>query len=199
VTRSSGENAGNIETRAADLIVGREVREVKDIDGKIDEDQFGAYTDLLSDDKLREQMGIESLRYVFTKPEGAIANLRLFGRALQRDVLRNRLTVEAFDASGTSHLARTSEQAMALLEQLQAKQGNHEACTRRKCRWPGSFFLFDHIANWAEFRDAGCLQVQALVMTISHRCSGALSEPRGAGASRCGEIGSLRRFPRATS
>ncbi|MEO7731824.1 MAG: hypothetical protein ABIY55_12680 [Kofleriaceae bacterium] len=123
VTRTGGENAGNIETRAADLVVGREIREVKDIDGKIDEEQFGAYTDMLRDDKLREQMGIDKLRYVFTKPKGAISNLEFFADALEKEGLRRRRTVEVFDASGTSHFVTTPEQALALLEQLTGKPG----------------------------------------------------------------------------
>jgi hypothetical protein len=124
VTRTGGENAGSTETREADLVVGREIREVKHIEGKIDEDQFDAYVDLLRDDKACKQLGIDKLRYVFTKPEGAVANLKFMARALTREGLHGRLTVEVFDVSGTSHLATTPEQARALLEQFQNKQGN---------------------------------------------------------------------------
>ena len=122
VTRTGGENEGNIETRRADMVVGRELREVKDIEGKIDPEQFQAIVDLLSDDKLRKQMGVDTARYVMTKENGAIANLDFFADALSRKELRGVLLVEVFDASGVSHLVTTPEQAIALLEQLQSKQ-----------------------------------------------------------------------------
>ena len=122
VTRTSGENEGQIETRAADLVVGREAREVKDIEGKIDEDQFGAYLDALTRPEEGGARAFDKLRYVFTKPEGAIANLRFFAKKLAEANLRELLTVEVFDTSGISHTAQTSEQAFALLNQLLEKR-----------------------------------------------------------------------------
>ena len=127
VTRTSGENEGQIEARAADLGVGREAREVKDIEGKIDEDQFGAYVDLLRDDKLREKMGIDKLRYVFTKEQGAIANLEFFAEFFEDPDLGERLTVEVFDSSGSSHIVRTPEQARDLLGKLEGKRDKRDS------------------------------------------------------------------------
>jgi hypothetical protein len=122
VARTTGENEGKLETRTADMLVGREAREVKDIEGGIDQEQFGAYIDeMLRPDK-EGKSKFDTLRYVLTKPEGAIANLEFFADALGSQRLHDRLTVEVFDASGASHLVTTREQAMALLEQLKGKQ-----------------------------------------------------------------------------
>jgi hypothetical protein len=122
VTRTSGDSAGQVETRVADLVVSREAREVKDIEGKIDTDQLAAYADLLRDAKLREAVGIDRLRYVFTKPEGAIANLRIVAEAMSRPDLAMRLTIEVFDRHGRRHIVTTPTEARALLAALKGTQ-----------------------------------------------------------------------------
>jgi len=95
---------------------------VKDIEGKIDEDQFGAYVDELTRPEKDRARAFDTLRYVFTKAKGAIANLEFFADSLEDPDLRERLTVEVFDGSGSSHIVRTPEQARALLETLQVKR-----------------------------------------------------------------------------
>jgi hypothetical protein len=118
VLRTSGENEGQIETRVSDLVVGREAREVKDIEGKIDAEQLGAYLDILRDDKLRESTGIDRVRYVFTKPEGAIANLESLASSMTDKQLAGRVTVEVFDKGGVRHVATTSKATRVLLAKL---------------------------------------------------------------------------------
>ncbi len=120
VTRTGGSNAGKTEKRVTDLIVGREIREVKDIEGPIDYEQFGSYADLLRDESLRETMGVDKLRYVFTKPKGAIANLEFLARQMGAEDLRGRLSVEVFDERGKGHELHTKAQAVALLATLKA-------------------------------------------------------------------------------
>ncbi len=118
VARTGGENEGNVETRRADLVVGRELREVKHIRGKIDGGQFGAHVDLLRDGKLRETMGIDKVRYVFTNEEGAVANLKFLASQMGDPDLAGRLTVEVFDRHGVQHIAATRDRALQLLDML---------------------------------------------------------------------------------
>ncbi len=122
ITRTSGGNTGKIEKRVTDLIVGREIREVKDIEGPIDHEQFGAYADLLCDDMLRETMAVDKLRYVFTKPKGAIANLEFLADQMGNIDLRSRLSVEVLDASGRRHEKHTKTDVLALLATLRSGQ-----------------------------------------------------------------------------
>ena len=118
VGRTSGENEGNIETRAADLVVGREAREVKDIEGKIDEEQFGAYVDQMIRPAKQGVHQFDKLRYVFTKPQGAIANLEFMAERMALPELERRLTVEVFDRQGRSHVVGTRADALTLLDTL---------------------------------------------------------------------------------
>lgn len=122
VTRTSGDNAGKIETRAADLVVGREAREVKDIEGKIDEEQFGAYVDELTRPEQGGARAFDTLRYVFTKPGGAIANLEFIADKMMWPALQQRLTVEVFDRQGVPHVATTSKEVLQLLAKLRVVQ-----------------------------------------------------------------------------
>jgi hypothetical protein len=124
VDRTGGKNAGHKETRAADFLVsrekvqGKEIVEVKDIDGKLDEEQFGAYADLLRDDKLRLKYGVEHLRYVFTKEGGATANLEFLADAYAQFGLAGRLTIEVYTPDGAQHTATDREEAMRLAKQM---------------------------------------------------------------------------------
>lgn len=120
VTRTEGENKGKIEKRVTDLIVGDEIREIKDIEGTIDPEQFGAYADLMNDDALRDSMGVKRLVYVFTKTKGAIANLEFLAAQMKSRRLENKLSVEVIDASGTRHEIKTREKALAVLDSLRA-------------------------------------------------------------------------------
>jgi hypothetical protein len=78
VPRTGGENAGKTERRVVDMVQGETAVEVKDIAGKIDANQFEAYLDLLKIQEEGADVGITKLKYVFTKPEGAVANLERF-------------------------------------------------------------------------------------------------------------------------
>jgi len=122
VTRTDGENAGQVETRVADMVVDREAREVKDIEGKIDQEQFHAYVDELTKPEQGGTRAFDKLRYVFTKPQGAIANLKFFADQMAVSELRGRVTVEAFDRQGTKHIATNPTEAFALLKQFKAMQ-----------------------------------------------------------------------------
>jgi len=128
VTRSGGPNAGNVEGRVIDGVDGNIAVEIKDVAGKIDTDQLDAYLDML-EGKLHQsakgasppQIGL--VKYVITKPEGAIANLEMFAKRLTNVKLRGRLVIEAFDYSGTLHIVTDAGQARALLSQLTATRG----------------------------------------------------------------------------
>lgn len=122
VPRTSGPNAGALEPRRLDLLDGDRVIEMKDIEGAIDRDQFKAYMDML--DKIEIPVGDDlvtpqKLRYVFTKPEGARANLAFFADELMKSENRGgRLAIEVFDTTGVRHVIRTSEDARAMLALL---------------------------------------------------------------------------------
>jgi len=124
VTRTSGAQAGHKETRNADFFVGKdklhgkEIVELKDIEGKIDEEQFGAYADLLHDDNLRARYSVESLRYVFTKPEGAVANLEFLADAYDKSDLHGLMTIEVYMNDGSHRVATTEKDAMDILRAL---------------------------------------------------------------------------------
>lgn len=123
VERTTGANAGNIESRAIDAVDGNTAVEVKDVTGKIDEDQLGAYLDML-DQKLKTGVSgktppeIKKVKYVFTKTEGAIANLKMFAEKLADENNVDRLSVEVFDSQGNRHTVATEAQALQLLDQL---------------------------------------------------------------------------------
>lgn len=123
VTRSGGPNAGNIESRTIDGVDGGTAVEIKDVAGKIDIDQLNAYLDMLEGKLHQNATGstppsIKQLKYVFTKPEGAIANLQTFADALANTEYRGRLTIEVFDHDGVRHTITTPEKATELLAQL---------------------------------------------------------------------------------
>lgn len=126
VTRSSGEKQGQTETRQADFIVGKdkvkgtEIVEVKDIDGKLDEDQFAAYVDALRDDKTRAQLGANKIRYVFTKPAGARASLEFLGKAYDKFDLARKLVVEVYMPDGSVEVARNYTEVEDVLAKLRS-------------------------------------------------------------------------------
>ena len=122
VTRTSGDNKGLVETRVADLVVGREAREVKDIKGKIDEDQFAAYVDVLEQRTKGQGAPFDKLRYVFTNPEGAMANLEFFAKAMRDISIQDKLAVEVFDAQGKRHIITTPKEALTMLATLKVEK-----------------------------------------------------------------------------
>jgi hypothetical protein len=123
VTRSSGPSAGKIESRFIDGVDGNTAVEIKDITGSIDWDQFDAYMDMLGGDLHQNAKGatppeIKRVKYVFTKPEGAIANLDRFAKVLSNKEVQGKVSVDVFDHAGNRHTVTTSEQASTLLVQL---------------------------------------------------------------------------------
>jgi hypothetical protein len=119
VERSSGDNAGKLEGRVIDAVQGKTAIEVKDIKGKIDQEQFGAYLDMMRRPEDGGEAQIEKLKYVFTKPEGAIKSLELLAEAMERRDLQGRIIIEAFDRSGHQHTASTATEARTLLATLE--------------------------------------------------------------------------------
>lgn len=118
VKRTSGPNAQKTETRVADLVVDGEIREVKDVAGPIDTEQFGAYIDALNDDTVRSMLGVKKLRYVFTKLEGARQNMKFFVEKFEDKRVREFFTVEYFDANGVRHTVTSHDAALRTAAQL---------------------------------------------------------------------------------
>jgi len=123
VTRSSGPNAGNIEARVIDMVDGNTAVEIKDIVDKVNPEQLGAYLDMLEQQLSvgkngKEPPKIKKVKYVFTNPEGAIANLKSFAKLLANPDRANRLSVEVFDWQGRRHLVTTKAEALELLDLL---------------------------------------------------------------------------------
>ncbi|NJM91186.1 MAG: PLP-dependent transferase [Myxococcales bacterium] len=128
VERTTGESAGQIESRVIDAVDGGTAVEIKDISGKLDEEQLRAYLDMLAA-KLQTGVSgkvppkIKKVKYVFTKPEGAIANLKLFADKLAIKDNVGRLSAEVFDWQGNRHTVTTAAQALQLLRQLTTTRG----------------------------------------------------------------------------
>jgi hypothetical protein len=121
VKRTSGDNAGKIEARVADLVLDRELTEIKDIEGKIDLNQFEAAVDMIKENAERGEEGMSKLRYVFTKEAGAMANLEFFAEAYGKFELNGHLTIEVFDANGKSHTASNENEVMTLPARMRGK------------------------------------------------------------------------------
>ena len=122
VPRTGGENAGKTERRVVDMVQGETAVEVKDVAGRIDANQFEAYLDLLKIQEEGGDVGITKLKYVFTKPEGAVANLERFAKVLENDRLAGKISVEVIDHRGQRHTATTRETVMALKQLLGARR-----------------------------------------------------------------------------
>lgn len=118
VERSSGKNAGRRERRVLDAVQGKTAIEVKDITGPIDREQFGAYLDLLRNAANGGDAKIKKIKYVFTNPKGAIANLEFMAREMKQPDLAGHILVEVFDQRGKRHTATDSSEALALLAHL---------------------------------------------------------------------------------
>ena len=118
VTRSAGDSAGMREHRVADFKEGRTATEVKDVEDVVDREQFGAYVDELTKPDGSGDRMFDKLKYVFTKVEGAIANLEFMAKAYAKHDLAGKLTVEVFDMAGTKHTVNDDSSAMKLLTLL---------------------------------------------------------------------------------
>lgn len=62
------------------------------------------------------------MKYVFTKPEGAIANLELFAKVLSNPRFQAKVIVEVFDSGGRKHTVRDAAEAMKLHAQMVASK-----------------------------------------------------------------------------
>jgi hypothetical protein len=118
-----GDKAGQVEDRMIDLVDGERAIEVKDVSGPIDQDQYRAYVDMLTEP--HDTMGangpiiIKRLRYVFTRPEGARANLAFFAKQFRDDQgLFGQLSIQVFDGQGVAHIVTSTNDAEALLKYL---------------------------------------------------------------------------------
>jgi hypothetical protein len=120
----TGAKAGEVEDRVIDLVEGQRAIEMKDVAGPIDRNQFRAYMDMVQSElEVMTKNGetqIKRLRYVFTRPEGARANLTFFAEEFQKlgEAEAGQLSVVAFDAAGTRHLITSAEEAKTVLAQL---------------------------------------------------------------------------------
>jgi hypothetical protein len=63
----------------------------------------------------------DKAKYVFTKEEGAIANLEFLAKQMSRSDVKGKLTIEVFDNTGRSHEITTPAAALKLLSTLKAK------------------------------------------------------------------------------
>lgn len=120
VERTSGANEGKREDRVADVVVGGEIREIKDVDGPIDEGQSDAHLDAVRDDKLSKSLGAKRVRYVFTKQAGALANEALLMSRFEGQESKGLLIIEVIDRSGTPHQVSTLREMTHLFAQLRA-------------------------------------------------------------------------------
>lgn len=117
VARTSGLDEGKIQRRVVDAVEGETAIEVKDIVGPIDRDQFGAYMDMVQGLDGGEPL-FRKVRYVFTKQEGAIANLQFMANQMKKRDIAKRLIVEVFDSRGDSYIVSSYEEAIVLLRKL---------------------------------------------------------------------------------
>jgi hypothetical protein len=117
VQRESGSNAGQIETRRADLILDGEVYEIKYIEGKTDPDKLAAMFEAL---RQRRKGGLDAkkARVVFLTPEGAIKNLEYLADQFADPTLATKLTVEYFDSNGKRHEVKSRDAALEHLLML---------------------------------------------------------------------------------
>lgn len=118
VERTSGENQGKKEYRVADMVQGGEIREIKDVDGPIEEGQLDAHLDAVRDPKLGADLGAKTVRYVFTKAKGALANETLLMRRLRNPALEGRFVLEVIDSSGKHQTATNSTEGTLLFNKL---------------------------------------------------------------------------------
>jgi hypothetical protein len=116
----TGDKAGVIEVRQIDLVDGNCAIEIKDVIGRIDRDQLDAYLDMVGHETTvtGKIVKIKKVRYVFTRPEGARANLGLLAIELRNARVAARLSIEVFDATGARRTVTTEKGARTLLSEL---------------------------------------------------------------------------------
>lgn len=122
VARTSGIDEGQVQRRVVDAVEGDTAIEVKDVAGPIDQDQFGAYMDMLQNPVDGSEPMFQKVKYVFTKPEGAIANLEYMAGRMRYGDISGRLVIECFDSSGNRHSVSTYKNALRLLKILRSSK-----------------------------------------------------------------------------
>lgn len=120
VKRSDGDNAGKIEKRVIDAVDGATAVEVKSGAGEIDQGQLGAYLDMVRGniEPGAKAPHIKKLKYVFTDPEGAKANLAKFAEVMADENIAGRVAVECYQKDGRSVTVSNADQARAVLLSL---------------------------------------------------------------------------------
>jgi hypothetical protein len=121
VERTSGENQGKKEDRIADMVYGDEIKEIKDVDGRIDEGQIEAHLDAVRDDELSGKLGAKKVRYVFTKEAGALANEEFVIEKLDSREARGKLIIEVIGRDGRRHTATSKAEAVAMFKLLRGE------------------------------------------------------------------------------
>jgi len=109
--------------RTIDLLDGKVMIEIKDVQGSIDHDQFEAYLGLLTTGEFGPKEGptkVSALKYVFIDPAGALANLGWI-----RDNAKGvrGITIEFFDYNGEKQTTTPSkiDKAIEMLQGQRAK------------------------------------------------------------------------------
>jgi hypothetical protein len=120
VARTSGKDEGKTQRRVVDAVEGRTAIEIKDVVGFVDRDQFEAYLDMLKAPTDGSAPLFKKVKYVFTNPEGAIANLEFMATAMSNRRIQGKLTVECFDRQGRKHVVTSPDAAMRLLASMKA-------------------------------------------------------------------------------
>ena len=120
VKRSDGDNAGKIEKRVIDAVDGATAVEVKSGAGEIDQGQLGAYLDMVlgNIEPGAKAPQIKKLRYVFTDPEGAKANLARFAAVMSDKNLVGLVSVDVYQKGGRMVTVSSAAQARAVLLSL---------------------------------------------------------------------------------
>ncbi len=121
VTRTSGIDKGQVQRRVVDAVEGDMAIEVKDVAGPIDRDQFGAYLDMLQNPVDGSDPLFRKVKYVFTKLEGAMANLEYMGRVMGDRRFQGKLIVECFDHKGRKHTVASARDAMRFLVEMEMR------------------------------------------------------------------------------
>lgn len=122
VERTGGENQGKTEDRVADMVQGGEIKEIKDVDGRIDEGQLGAHLDAVGDDQLSASLAATKVRYVFTKEAGFLANQSVLESTMMRASSRRRFVIEVIDSRGNRHEASTPRELADLFRMLRGRK-----------------------------------------------------------------------------
>lgn len=87
---------------------------------------FGAYLDMLVAPGDGSAPMFKKVKYVFTNPEGAIANLEFLGDQIASRGLNGKLTIEVFDFHGSLRVARSPGEVVTLDRHLRMQEAARE-------------------------------------------------------------------------